>query len=393
MPGPLHKYLAPTVVAAALSISLTLVSLAVVAVPAHAQDPVDVAALGDSITNGASMSGTLGNGVNDSTANWSTGTQSSVYSHYRHIKIDLGLSVGEINRVAKSGSTSNDLYRQAGYVSSITDYATILSGGNDICGSSTLTALPSKASYKANVLSAVDRLQSENARMVIALVSVPSMKKLYSVGITSADGRAAYDSGVVCRIALGTYSGETVAAAQARRDAVDARIRDYNSALSEIAAIDSKVFYDNGAAYSAPFALADISPADFFHPSYTGQDLLATRTWDAFDAQKAFATLPGAGASSPAPPVLPTVSPKSQVVRGAAYAQFTITSDSSISSASLYVPGLGATLSLTRHDGSNWRSATKDTRLFPNGTYPATVTARDADGDLRQQGVTFTIDN
>ena len=65
-----------------------------------------------------------------------------------------------------------------------------------------------------------------------------------------------------------------------RRDRVQQRVIDYNSALqAACAAYGDHCRYDGGAVFGYPFVLSQASSWDYFHPNTSGQTALAAVTW------------------------------------------------------------------------------------------------------------------
>lgn len=376
------------ITATAATTAAGVLSLTMLAAPAQAATPspkpIQIAALGDSISNGTSVTGQLGQGVSDPTASWSTGTSDQVDSHQRQLSA-RGFTVESAVRYSVDGAQSADIAGQAANVAAGTDYATILVGANDICTKTDFATIPSKATYKANIQAGVDALLARNPKTVILLGSVPNLKTLYAAGIQSPYGQYLYSTNLVCPLAVGTFSGETAEQALARQDAVDARVQEYNSALAEIAAALPTVYDDSDAVYDTQFSLEHISTADYFHPSVLGQDILAERTFAAADAQGVYGALQAA--------VVPAVAPETQSVSGKAQARFTITSDSAIVAATLAGQAPYGTIALTQARDGSWRTPVVNTKPFKNGTYTGTVTATDADGDVTVQTVRIVVSN
>lgn len=358
------------------------------AAPANAAIPtenLEQASLGDSITRGSAIGGrsSSGGGIHNPAANWSTGTDSRVTSHLQRLTTLKNVTVQGYN-YSVGGTTSSAIAGQASNVAPTVDYTTILTGGNDICQANTLAELPSKETYKANVQAGVDVLLSKNPEMVVGLASVPKIQRLYEVGKTSTLSNLYHSSNQICRIGLGSYSGETTTQANARRAAVDARVQAYNDVLEEIANSYPTVYYDNDAVYNTAFVLADISTADYFHPSYSGHQKIAAGTWNAFASQGAFdkkLVAPTITLASSA-----TVSKTTQIA-------VTATSDVNITTVSAYVPALNQTIPLGLATDGKYKTPAINTTTYPNGTYNLVVTATDSDSDVTTATYKITVKN
>src|SRR5207249_4829158 len=118
----------------ALLLTSLLGSLLPSAVAADAAIPLPavMAAVGDSITQVASSAGSLG--VDAPQNSWSTGTNSTVNSHYLRL-LALGAPIGQQNHnLSVSGAKVGGLNAQMLNVVAIRpDYLTVLIGGNDLC--------------------------------------------------------------------------------------------------------------------------------------------------------------------------------------------------------------------------------------------------------------------
>lgn len=352
---------------------------------------LDQASLGDSFTRGAAIGGksSTGSPINNSSANWSTGTDARVPSNLQQLAALKGVTVTGYN-YSVGGTKAGDIPRQAGLVGANVDYTTILSGGNDVCGATSLTSLPTVAGYKANIEQGISILLQKNPDMVIGLGSVPSLKSLYAAGKTDSTATLYHQSNRICPIALGTFSSETSAQAEARRNTVDARVQDFNNVLKQIADSNPNVFFDNNAIYNTEYTIDDLSTADYFHPSYSGQTKAALSTFAAFKSQGAFS---GSVVTPPAVVKPTTKLVSATTVSGSIKLAATATSDTAIQKVSVYVPALKQTLPLTKNSDGVYRSATIDTTAYPNGTYPATLTAVDADGDSTSVNYSIVIKN
>lgn len=341
--------------------------------------PDSIASMGDSISRAASTTtGSTGDVIANS---WSTGTGTKVNSHYNRIKAAAGAPA--VANAAKSGSTSGDLVRQAKLVvSNKAQYVTIISGGNDICGASSLTAMTPTATYKTNMRNALKTLGTSTAKPEVLLASSPSLLKLYNLGSNSAAAKRVWVGGDVCSIMFGAPDDKS-AAATSRRNSVEQRMQAYNTAAKEVCAEFAFCSFDDGAVYGIDLKPEDISTVDFFHPSVAGQNKIANVTWakavSKIFSQGTSSTPNSNTGSDTASPVVNVISPSSEKVSGNVSVKVTATSDSSVTSVYIKIDGQ-PNVPMTK-SGSYW-VATLATSSYPNGTtfYPQFV-ATDSDGD------------
>ena len=240
--------------------------------------PNSMASTGDSITrayNTGSMAFT-----DNPAASWSTGTNTTVVSHYTRL---LGLNPaisGHVWNDAKSGARMVDLGGQLTTVAGRgVDYVTILMGGNDVC-QPTEAAMTSVADFTAQFSSAMATFTQASPTTKIYVVSVPNVKNLWSVLKNNGIARFIWSLGQVCQSML----ARPLSTAQAdvdRRDRVLGREVDFNTALATVCARYTQCRFDGNAVFNLAFAASDISTRDYFHPSLAGQKKLAAVSWSA----------------------------------------------------------------------------------------------------------------
>lgn len=383
----------PLVGALAVTGALVLPLMAVA--PASAADSTFTQiSLGDSLTRAAAVGGgTLGNPLNNELANWSTGTDSRVPSHLQKIEAATGKDVTRKN-LSVGGSKVAALVGQAEKAPTNTTYATILSGGNDVCQASSLEKMPSVDYYKTNMNAAISKLKSRSPQVKIFISSIPNVVGLHELGKTDATAKAVYASNRVCALGLGNVSGETAAQADARRAAVDGRIKAYNNALKEIAASTSNVAYDGGATYNIKSTIADISTADYFHPSYAGQKKVAEATWTAVVAS---GLLTNTGDNPPTNPEA-TVNFKllkpTGTVNGSTKLVADISSNETITKVTAKVNGYSSIVELKKAAGDGkYYSPSVNSTGFSNGTHEVNFTVTLASGNSKNFTKTITVKN
>jgi len=262
--------------AALVSLAL-VIGLAPVASASAPPLPSSMAAVGDSITQAASSGGSLGT---DYPANsWSTGTNSTVNSHYlRLLALNPGIS-GHNNNASVSGSKMVDLNAQMqGLQASHPDYLTVLIGGNDLC-TDAVSQMTSVTDFRSQFVNAMGTLASVSPNTNVYVSSIPNVYHLWDLFKNNWWARIVWSAGNICQSLLANPTS-TTAADVARRAEVAQRNIDYNTQLAEVCAAAPHCRWDGNAAYNTVFAKSDVS-GDYFHPSIAGQAKLAAVSWGA----------------------------------------------------------------------------------------------------------------
>src|ERR671911_529328 len=167
-------------------------------------------------------------------ASWSTGTSTSVNSHYLRIRAANPAITGRNHNDSVTGADMADLLGQVQRaVAQQVEYVTILMGANDVCASSE-SAMTPVATFRA---------QFEQAMPANAWSNLP------------------WDV--------------------ARRSRVRQRNIDYNTQLAQVCGAYVVCRFDNNAVFNTPFTRSDVTTRDYFHPSVAGQAKLASITWAA----------------------------------------------------------------------------------------------------------------
>ncbi len=240
--------------------------------------PNSMASLGDSITRAFNTDRLP---FTDAPGNsWSTGTRSSVESHYLRILAAEPAIRGRNLNDAVSGARMTGLDAQVMAVNEQNvAYVTILMGANDLCTRS-VAAMTSIADFRSQFERAMASLSAGSPRARIYVVSIPDVYRLW---ITSKDNflaRLAWRSLDVCQSLLAhPRSGD--ASDVTRRMTVRQRNIDFNVQLAEVCAMYVHCRFDQNAVFSDPFQAEDVSRRDYFHPSLRGQQRLAQVTWRA----------------------------------------------------------------------------------------------------------------
>lgn len=233
-----------------------------------------MAAIGDSITRGtsscSSFSGCLAN-------SWSTGTTTSVASHAQRLR-SLGATSLVASNNAVNGATSGSIATQAqAAVAQNAQYVTIEIGANDAC-TTTVGGMTARATFRANIDSALATLGASPAAPEIFVASIPNLLRMYELNKSSSTARFTWSLLRVCQSLLANPSSTKAADVQ-RRAAVQQRVTEFNSELAAACAATPRCHFDGMVVANLQFVKSDISTRDYFHPSLAGQAKLAAVTW------------------------------------------------------------------------------------------------------------------
>lgn len=259
-----------------LALLAGLMTAVLVASPAAADPgppPSSMASLGDSITRGFNACGWY---VDCPSRSFSTGSYSSVNSHYLRILAKNAAISGKNYNDAKSGAKAADMYGQAGTaVGQNVQYVTMLIGANDACTSSE-ASMTSVAAFRASIDSALNRIKAGLPNAKVAVISVPNIWQLWNVGKNSSSARSAWSLFGICQSMLANPTS-TAQADVDRRARVLQRVVDFNSQLAQAcAAYGANCDFDGNAVFNYAFSLSQVSTWDYFHPNTSGQTALAS---------------------------------------------------------------------------------------------------------------------
>lgn len=259
--------------AAVLAAALVLPAGAVAQTPL----PGSIAAAGDSITR-AYNTGALY--ADNPAGSWSTGTSSTVVSHYSRLLARTAAISGKSWNVARTGAKVAELATQlttaAGYQPG---YLTILIGANDAC-TGTEAAMTSVADFRTRVAGALAAFSTASPGTLILVASIPDIHQLWALFRGSSSARTAWSLFGICQSLLARPTS-TLGADVERRARVRQRVIDYNTVLAEECARIARCRWDGGTVFSTVFTTSDITTRDYFHPSTAGQKKLAAATWAA----------------------------------------------------------------------------------------------------------------
>jgi lysophospholipase L1-like esterase len=255
-----------------------LVAGAATASPERVGYPNSIASTGDSITR-AFNTGLIP--FTDATGNsWSTGSSSTVRSHYSRILAANPGIAGHSHNDAKTGARMIDLPGQATVaVSNGAEYVTILMGANDVCRSSE-DAMTPVADFRAQFRNGLQTLSQGLPDARIYVVSIPDIYRLWALLKNNFWARATWSTAGICQSML----ARPLSTAQAdveRRQRVRQRNIDFNTELAQGCALYVHCRFDGNAVFNTAFTTSDVSTRDYFHPSLAGQTKLASVTWAA----------------------------------------------------------------------------------------------------------------
>lgn len=259
---------------ASLSAGILIASGVVIgAGPASAAPPPPtvMAALGDSITAGSMSCSSL---LSCPANSWSTGT--AVPSHAQRLKavspalVSHNLAVPGVASSALPGQAQTAIARGAQYV-------TIEIGANDACTKNVGSMTPT-AAFQTNVTTAIAALGAKGTQVFVA--SIPNLQRMYELSKSKLGARLAWGILGLCQSMLANPTSTKAADVQ-RRAAVQARVNEYNVVLQQACAAVATCRFDNFAVANFAFTSAHISTRDYFHPSVSGQSVLASVTWSA----------------------------------------------------------------------------------------------------------------
>lgn len=239
--------------------------------------PDTMAAVGDSITQAASTAGSLG--VDAPQNSWSTGTSTTVNSHYLRL-LALGAPVsGQNNNRSVSGAKVAGLNAQMATLADLDpDYLTVLIGGNDLC-TDTVAQMTSVTDFRAQFEAAMATLGSGSPDTHVYVVSIPDVYQLWNLFKGNWWARFVWSAGGICQSLLANPTS-TQQVDVLRRQEVQRRNIDYNTQLAGVCAAFTMCRFDGNAVFNTQFTTSDLS-GDYFHPSIAGQAKLAAVSWSA----------------------------------------------------------------------------------------------------------------
>jgi PKD repeat protein/lysophospholipase L1-like esterase len=240
--------------------------------------PGSMASTGDSITRAFNTSWFP---FIDAPGNsWSTGSSTTVNSHYRRILAsNPGISGRNFNDAVSGAQMANLAGQMQTVAGRNVDYVTVLMGGNDVCRDSE-AQMTSVQAFHDQFVAAMNMISASASQPLVYVVSIPSVYNLWAVLKDSLSARSTWSLYNVCQSML----ANPLSTAQAdvdRRARVAQRDVDFNSQLAAVCALYPRCRFDGKAVFNTAFTASDISTRDYFHPSVAGQAKLASVSWQA----------------------------------------------------------------------------------------------------------------
>jgi GDSL-like Lipase/Acylhydrolase family len=261
--------------AAAFVVAL-LAAAPATAEPAVTGYPSSIASTGDSITRAFNLC--FFPFSDCPSVSWSTGTNTSVNPHYRRILAANPAISGRSFNDAVTGADMADLNAQVqSAVAQGAQYVTILMGANDVCGSSE-AAVTDPEVFEQRFRTAIATLSAGRPDARIYVVSIPRVYRLWQTLRGNSSARFVWSLFGICQSMLAN-PGSTAPADEQRRLRVDAKNAEFNVRLAEVCAEYVHCRFDNNTVFNYPFTASHVTTRDYFHPSISGQTVLAAETW------------------------------------------------------------------------------------------------------------------
>ncbi|MFE9644104.1 SGNH/GDSL hydrolase family protein [Streptomyces sp. NPDC006365] len=248
--------------------------------PTWDRAPNSIAAVGDSITRAFDACEALSDCPEVS---WATGTDAKVSSLALRLLGKSGAAQRSWN-YAKTGAQMAELDDQMSQAATRKpELVTVLAGANDAC-QPTVAAMTPVPEFRAQFEDAMSTLREASPKTQVFVASVPDLKRLWSIGRTSEASKRLWKLGI-CPSMLADPD-DLGAVSTSRRDSVQDRVKEYNAVLEDVCAKDKLCRFDTGAVYKYRFDAAQLSTVDWFHPSTSGQKLLAEMAYRVVTAPK-----------------------------------------------------------------------------------------------------------
>lgn len=258
------------------AVATGLVFAGSVAGPAQAvplPPPPSIAAIGDSISQAMDSCGYR----NCPTYSWSTGSVSTVNSHANRIRAKGVTALAVFNDSVSTSRAVNLLAQAQLAVTQNPAYVTVQIGANDAC-TSTVGAMTPTDVFRSQVKQALDVLTAQAPNAQVFVASIPNIKRLYELNKSKSTARLVWAAARICQSML-AYPTSTRTADVQRRDAVQARVDEFNAALAAECQARANCTWDGYAIANFAFTSSHVSILDYFHPSIAGQAKLAELTW------------------------------------------------------------------------------------------------------------------
>jgi lysophospholipase L1-like esterase len=236
--------------------------------------PRSMASTGDSITRAFDLdrSHVL---QDDPTDSWSTGSDEAVNSQFDRILAAQPAIAGNVYNDASTGATMAALDGQLATASAQgVAYVTVLMGANDLC-TGTVAAMTPTATFQSQFRQALSDFFAADPHAHVFVSSIPDIFQLWEMLQTNIVAQITWAAAHICQSML-----SVTATAVQRQQVVEQEQAD-NAALSSVCRRFAHCRFDGDAVYRANFSAADVSTVDYFHPSLSGQQMLAAVSWSA----------------------------------------------------------------------------------------------------------------
>lgn len=233
-------------------------------------EPVVLAAVGDSITRAFDVRASRP--LRDEPAySWATGTKASVRSLATRLRA-RGTVLSAVHNDARTGARVADLDGQLAVAAEQgATRVVVLVGANDVCARS-VAAMTSATTFRSRFAAALRRFSAARPDATIAVSSIPDIHRLWTTLHSHRAARSAWAAYGFCRSMLGARNSA------ADRRTVASRLKADNASLAAVCRTVPHCRFDGLATYRVRFTERQVSTVDFFHPSVTGQALLARTT-------------------------------------------------------------------------------------------------------------------
>jgi lysophospholipase L1-like esterase len=208
---------------------------------------------------------------------WTTGDdpRDPISSHYERIRnADPGIAGNNFNDSVSGAKMADAPGQAAQAVSQGAEYVTILMGANDLCTSS-VESMTSVEDFRAQLQTTMAILESLPADAHIFVGSIPNVHRLWKLFRANLAAQFVWGLADICQSMLSTSNTEV------DRQAVLQRELEFNAVLAEECARYANCRHDGGAVFAYQFTRQDVSKLDYYHPSISGQAILAEVTWAA----------------------------------------------------------------------------------------------------------------
>ena len=235
--------------------------------------PSSIAAIGDSITRATDVCCWYGDHPRQS---WSTGGGflDGIRSHYERLRALNPAIAGHNYNDARAGARMRDAAGQAQTaVTQQAAYVTILMGANDVCTDSPET-MTSVDDFRAQLVAAMNTLDAglpPGSHVFVS--SIPNIYRLWQILHSNPTARLVWWYAQICQSMLSPFNTEQ------DRQFVLAREQAFNDVLAEVCSLYTMCRFDGYAVFNYPFSTGNVSVLDYFHPSLSGQAVLARVTW------------------------------------------------------------------------------------------------------------------